>query len=463
MRHISRHIVLLVTLLAGVLFSACTFEQEDLFEEAAALRIDHFNDDLKSRLVEQSSADKYGWVIQYFVAGTDEEDFEGFNLFGRFSASGTALLAGNHRFLRKGNANKYTEAVSSYEMLKEEGSVVSFNTWNDVLTVFADPVNPSSAPSVIANDGEGMNGDYNFVFAGFEGDNILFRGERHDAEIRFVPCDRPWTQYIDDVAAAKKRITSSTLTTYYVTDGTEDTMYIDGLNTGVFVYEDRLNDPLQASTHTCVFTLNGLRLNHKMPFGENTFQEMTVAPDKERLLNEDGTVQIIPMWDSYIAESKSLYRLDPADFTTEQAALYAQMEIEVKKVNSKYELDSLTIGRISETQDDGSNEFMPGLIACVHGPKKMGRTPLYYPYVNMNIDKPTYGNIRFRQSSVDRPNTYMKMFDGTDLKTLCQQFAATLYGTYKMVPDDYFRPTVATLNPVSEGNRVTLILRPIKD
>jgi len=463
MRHISRHILLLVTLLAGTLFSACTFEQEDLFDEAAAKRIDHFNDDLKSRLVEQSSADKYGWVIQYFVAGTDEEDFEGFNLFGRFSASGTALLAGNHRFLRNGNANKYTEAVSSYEMLKEEGSVVSFNTWNDVLTVFADPVDPSKAPNTIANDGEGMNGDYNFVFAGFEGNNILFRGERHDAEIRFIPCDRPWTQYIDDVAAAKRSITSSTLTSYYVTDGTEDTLYIDGLNTGVFVYEDRLEDPLQASTHTCVFTLNGLRLNNAMSFGDHTFQEMTVAPDRERLLNEDGTVQIIPMWDSYIAESKNRYRLDPASFTTEQAALYAQMEIEVKKVNSKYELDSLTIGRISETQDDGSNAFMPGLIACVHGPKKMGRTPLYYPYVNMNYDKPAYGTIRFWQSPVDRPNTYMSMFDGTDLKALCQQFAATLYGTYKMVPDDYFRPTVATLNPVSGGTRVNLILRPIKD
>lgn len=463
MRNISRHIIFLVTLLAGVLFSACTFEQEDLFDEPAAQRIVHFNDDLKARLVEQSAADKQGWIIQYFVAGTDDADFEGFNLFGRFTASGTVLLAGNHRFLRNGNANKYTEAVSSYEMLKEEGPIVAFNTWNDVLSVFADPVDPSKAPGTIVNNGEGMNGDFNFVFAGFEGDNILFRGERHSAEIRFIPCDRPWTQYIDDVAAAKRRITSSTLTTYYVTDGTADTMYIDGLNEGVFVYEDRLEDPLQASTHSCIFTLNGLRLNHKMSFGEHTFQEFTVTPDKERLLSEDGTMQIIPMWDSYIAESKNKYRLDPASFTAEQTALFNQMQTEVKKVNDKYELDSLTIGRISETQDDGSNVFMPGLIACVHGPKKMGRTPQYTPYLNMNIDKPAYGTIRFSQSSVDRPNAYMTMFDGTDLKALCQQFAATLYGSYKMVPNDYFRPTMATLNPVSGGNAITLVLRPIKD
>ena len=114
-------------------------------------------------------------------------------------------------------------------------------------------------------------------------------------------------------------------------------------------------------------------------------------------------------------------------------------------------------------QDDGSNVFMPGLIACVHGPKKMGRTPQYYPYVNMNIDKPEFGIIRFGQSSVDRSNTYMTMFDGTNLKSLCQQFVASLYGTYQMVPNDYFRPTSVTLKPKAGGNDVVLQLAVIKD
>ena len=168
--------------------------------------------------------------------------------------------------------------------------------------------------------------------------------------------------------------------------------------------------------------------------------------------------------DKYIAEStKSLYRIDEASFTPEQASLYTQMQAEVKKVNVSYELDSLTVGRISETQDDGSNVFMPGLIACVHGPKKMGRTPQYYPYVNMNIDKPEFGIIRFGQSSVDRSNTYMTMFDGTNLKSLCQQFVASLYGTYQMVPNDYFRPTSVTLKPKAGGNDVVLQRAVIKD
>ena len=63
--------------------TSCTFEQDDYFDETAALRVKHINDDIKKCLVDQSAEGSYGWVMQYFVAGTDDYSFEGFNLFGR--------------------------------------------------------------------------------------------------------------------------------------------------------------------------------------------------------------------------------------------------------------------------------------------------------------------------------------------------------------------------------------------
>ncbi|MBR3400190.1 MAG: DUF4302 domain-containing protein, partial [Prevotella sp.] len=89
---------------AAMLSTSCTFEQEDFFDESASLRITHLNEDIQSRLVEQSTGENNGWVIQYFVAGTDELDFEGFNLFGRFYKDNKVTLASNHRYLRNGNA-----------------------------------------------------------------------------------------------------------------------------------------------------------------------------------------------------------------------------------------------------------------------------------------------------------------------------------------------------------------------
>lgn len=48
----------------AAMFSACTFEQEDYFDESAAIRIQHVNDEIKSTLCAPSSGN--GWLIQYY-------------------------------------------------------------------------------------------------------------------------------------------------------------------------------------------------------------------------------------------------------------------------------------------------------------------------------------------------------------------------------------------------------------
>lgn len=451
----------LFLVLAVVAFSACTFQQEDLFDESASLRIEHFNDQLKQRLVDQSTNGNKGWVIQYFVAGSSEEIFEGVNLFGSFEASGKVTLASNHRFMRNGNANKYTECVSTYELLREEGPVLAFNTWNDVLTVLVDPVNPSSG----ANDGEGMNGDQNLAFKAYDGNNILFRGERHSAEVRFVPCTTDWAAYTVMTALTKQRISSSTLNSYYVTNGV-DTLYFTGLNTGIISYQERLVEPLEVKTLTCVFSPTGFRINHVDSLADNAFQEFTLSDDKSHLISEDGKTKVIPAWDWYITDCSSTWKLDESTFTDEQKTLYQQMAAEVKKAGATLELDSIAIGRIQEMVTEGSLSYQvryPGLVCCIHGPKKMGRVPQYRPYIDMDIDQPEYGVINFGKSALSRSIDNMKLFEDTDLKSLCEQFAASIYGTYNMVPDNYFRPTQATLTPANGGNSILLKLKPIAD
>ena len=448
-----------VALFATALTACSSFQEDDLFDESASLRITKFNEDLQARLVEQSSEGKHGWVIQYFVGS----ESKGYNLFGRFEANGKVTLASNHPYLRGGNANKYTEYVSSYEMLREDGPVLAFNTWNDILTVFVDPVDPTEAPDRIVNDGEGMKGDNNLLFHAYEDQNILFRGQRHFASIRFVPCDRPWEDYIADADAFKKSITSTTLNSYYVTDG-KDTMYFSGLNNGLFTYQERLVDPLQSEPCACVFSVDGFRMKNKGQLGEKSFQNFTISEQKDCLYNEDKTVRVVPTWDYYINDCSSMWRIKEECFTPEQQELYTKMVDEVVKVNSKYVLDSIAIGRRSETVN-GVTKRYPALVACIHGPKKMGKTPTFFPYVNMGIYKPEAGVLKFEAWQKDMPgNAHMnETFAATELRSLCEQFAASVFGTYKMVPNDYFRPSYVSLIPVDGGNTLQLNLKKIVD
>ena len=174
--------------------------------QVASLRVEHAIDQVRDNL---SSAEN-GWVMQYFC-GTGVAHFEGFNLFAKFDKNGKVTIAGNHRFLRDGNANKYTEANSLYSLLLEDGPVLAFNTWNDVLTPFVDPVAYYAAPNSLVKDGEGMQGDHNFVVMSNSDNEIILRGERHSAEVRLVKCDRSWADYI--VASRTQASTNTTLST----------------------------------------------------------------------------------------------------------------------------------------------------------------------------------------------------------------------------------------------------------
>ena len=441
-----------------LLNTSCRFEEDEFFDKSASLRVLSTNEELKSLLVNQSSDANNGWVIQYFVAGTDEADFEGFNLFGRFYDNGKVTLASDHRYLRNGNANKYTEATSFYQITAEEGTLLSFPVWNDVLSVFADPVDPSSAPSSIVSDGEGMNGDYNLVLHSMNSDTIVFRGQRHQAEVRFIKCNRSWQDYMTVVSDMKKKISNTSLTSYYVTNG-DSTRYFTNLNTGVIGYSERVSNPLDKQTVTCLFTEKGFRLNHVTKLGETSFQEFTLDEAKGKLYSEDGKTEVIPCWDNYVVDCPSDWRLDPDAFTAVQKDLYEKMAVEVQKVNSQYVLDSIMIGRPVETLEDGTQQAFPALLVYVHGPKKMGRTPIYKPYIYMDFTKPTFGTIAFSASSVAKTSEAMGVFSATELKSLCEQFAATLYGSYQIKPNDYFHPVSAELIPEGTGNTIKLRMK----
>lgn len=434
---------------AAMLSTSCTFEQEDYFDESASLRITHLNEDIQSRLVNQSTGENNGWVIQYFVAGTDEMDFEGFNLFGRFYKNNTVTLASNHRYLRNGNANKYTEHTSHYEMLSEEGPVLSFNTWNDILTVFEDPVSPSSAPGRIEQDGVGMNGDHNLVLKSYNENEIVFRGERHSALVRFVPCDRSFEEYIAAVNEFKNSITSNTMSNFIVTNGT-DTMYFAGLNKGLFGYYDRLIDPLKRKTLSCVFTPNGFLLNRVDSLGTQTFQEFTMAEDKQKLLSEDGLTKVISMWENYVLTNTTLWKFDTSVFSAEQTSLFEQINEEIKKHNANWSLESIGMGKSS------GGGAVNGLVFTFY--TNAAKTRTNTAGLALTKNKAGEAQIQIFADPSDKIDNNMTTIckKATNLETLARSFAATLNGTYSVTPDNYFIPTGGTYTAVNGGTTFVL-------
>lgn len=430
--------ILPVSVLAFV-FSACTFEQEDFFDESASLRIQHTNEKVKNILCQGS--EQNGWLIQYFVAGTDDYDFEGFNLFGRFYDNGKVTLSGNHRYLRNGNAGKFTEYTSFYEMLAEEGPVLCFDTWNDVLTVFVDPVNPAAAPGSLVNDGEGMHGDDRLVLYSFNENEINFRGERYTAPVRFVRLDCSPEEYIALSDAAKIVFAGGRVDEYRLTNGTA-TRFISGISKGYFNYEDRLDDPLDKSVKSCVFTPKGFRTRDPFVLGNDTVQEFVLDVDRDCLVC--GNVEMLPCWERFF--TKKISANGAVSITTDGAcesfaALYNKLASDIQAVFPSQALNYITFGKSSES---GSKSRV-GLVFYVTTTRSKFLTGFT-------------GTVTFDENnatatiSID-PNDPSDNFGNYSKKDIGASFTDivnAMNGTYSVEVNSKFRPSMATWTKVND-------------
>ncbi len=430
--------ILPVSVLAFV-FSACTFEQEDFFDESASLRIQHTNEKVKNILCQGS--EQNGWLIQYFVAGTEDYDFEGFNLFGRFYDNGRVTLSSNHRYLRNGNAGSYTEYTSFYEMLAEEGPVLSFDTWNDVLTVFVDPVSPSSAPGTLVSDGEGMHGDDRLVLSSYNENEINFRGERYTAPVRFVRLDCSPEEYIELTDVAKMVFAGGVVDEYRLTNGSA-TRFISGISKGYFDYVDRLDDPLDKSVKSCVFTPNGFRTRDSFVLGNDTVQEFVMDPEKDRLVCSN--VEMLPCWERYVYKrisSNGAVSITKDGACESFAALYNKLASDIQAVFPSQTLNYITFGKSSES----GSKSRAGLVFYVTTTRSKFLTG-FTGTVIFDEDNAT------ATISID-PNDPSDNFGNYSKKDIGASFTDivnAMNGTYSVEVNSKFRPSMATWTKVND-------------
>ena len=429
-------------LLFSTALTSCQFEDEDYFDESAAQRIETITGNIKQTLVNAQN----GWVMQYFT-GTD--DIEGFNIMVRFDNSNKVTMGSDHRFLRDGKAGIYTEYASLYELLKEDGPVLAFNTWNDVLTPLVDPVDPSAAPKNLVKDGEGMKGDHNFVVLSYGNDEVLLRGERHSARVRLVPCDSSWENYLAATNTLKSYYATSTITNYYVTNGT-DTLYFKNLRRGVITYCERIDDPLFPTTINCVFTPTGFRLHHENDIKGTKFQEFHMAADSTCLVSENDSVKVIALWDNYIVNARNTtWNFDLEQLTDAQKALVDQIDAELKKFNKSYSIANIGLGRST-----GKNA-VKGLVVTYY--TNAAKTKSNTAGLTLNTTLPAFGQMQIDYNEECKVDGNMEaLANRCDAETLARQLAATLIGTYDMVPNNYFLPTGCELRAVGGGNNYIL-------
>ena len=173
--------------------SCFKLEEEDLFDKTASERLDESAADYAQLLTDKGGK----WKMEYFA--TDE--MEGYVYIMDFKANGLVQISGMNSYIRsmKGITGsqpnqkdedkakeQWGSAQSLWEIITDNGPVLSFNSYNPYFHLFSTPEDfsaTSTQGSTIA--GRGYEGDYEFTLLrkSVNGDSLFLSGKKREINI----------------------------------------------------------------------------------------------------------------------------------------------------------------------------------------------------------------------------------------------------------------------------------------
>ncbi|NDP21782.1 MAG: DUF4302 domain-containing protein [Paludibacter sp.] len=250
-----------------VLIYSCTTQEPDIFSSSPAERLSEVL--VADNLLLTSAGN--GWVMEYFAIPTTP----GYPLLVKFNASGSATFAAKSELTK----NKEFETDSClFEMIGDNGPVLTFNTYNKVLHRFSDPT----------PDGNGLEGDYEFVVMKADSNQIILKGKKSSSLILLnkLPLNISWTKYIEDLEQMNNILFANNAPKLTMKIGTSVYTFSKGVD-HIFsiVKEGAVVNNIDAPF---IITHSGIRLYSELELDGNKFQNFVLNDDKSALVSTDN-------------------------------------------------------------------------------------------------------------------------------------------------------------------------------
>lgn len=171
--------------LVAMTMQSCLHDNDEIFSETAAERINKTVQQHKELLESAGN----GWVLQY-SAGRDYTG-GGYTLLMKFR-NGKAYVSSD-------DTDAESVTSSSYDVIKDNGPVLTFNTYNANLHHLAE---------VSITNVEGQQGDYEFMIMKAQEDSIVLKGKKYGNVMTMtrVPENVTWKEYLNDIDKMKEEM-----------------------------------------------------------------------------------------------------------------------------------------------------------------------------------------------------------------------------------------------------------------
>lgn len=309
-------------------FSSCLFEDDDIFSESAAQRLN----EVKKNAKETLAAAPNGWIMEYFAQSTSG----GYTFLMKFDSDGIATVGAQNEYFPN-----FTTDFGTFDVIGDNGPVLTFNTFNDVFHMFSNPENPS---------GVGLGGDYEFIIMSISSDLIKLKGKKRGTEIYMRPLssEYTWESYANKLKEMDEFLFNSNVPRLTFNVGGVKYIAFDGAS-HVFSLLAEGDDEIVGERTSVPFivTPTGIRLYKSFETKDGTAEVryFNLNADNSALVADESSDAYItgPDASSFFTDSLNWvggrsWRLDKDNLGGEFASVYARI-LESSKVVFKQEID----------------------------------------------------------------------------------------------------------------------------
>ncbi len=277
--------------------TACTYEEANLFSDSSAIRLEKAQKEYNDILCSASN----GWVMEYFPTDTTK----GVTFLMKFNMSKAVLIAAKSEL----TGNSYAKDSSLFDLIADNGPVLTFNTYNKLFHVYSNPEDPAGSSNL---DGIGLGGDYEFIVLSADANQISLKGKKRGTYIylKKLADNQSWPDYFTQIDTENSMLFGSVSNTLNFILGSDTLLAYNGIH-HIFEIAKKGDDPiLNGEIHSFIVTPTGIRFHTPYLYNDKKIQTFVLSNDKKQLVSsEDPSVLITgPILNKYLYSDFSVWK-----------------------------------------------------------------------------------------------------------------------------------------------------------
>lgn len=334
---------LALVVLSTLTLSSCKNEIDEIFDDDAVARLAKS----QAEYVDILTSNGGKWQLEYY-ANSDEP---GYVYLLTFSTDGSVVVSGMNKWITlvdnpgaMGSSPTYGTQTSLWDVITDNGPVLTFNSYNKYFHLFADPYDiPGNSTGQVDNEDEnesgyGHMGDYEFCLMKYSGDTLYLSGKKRGINMIMTRVSSSVDDrvYMNEVTAMTDSFFHAKIPYVYI-NLPNDVRWIvkNGATSILKIYREDADEISTAENYNIIITHDGLSFMNPITLDGYTIQNFVRQPDGSLLCRDDNqTTMTADPLSEIMASERFVWKLAQTNLGGVYSQLLSQIVEEIKNYNS---------------------------------------------------------------------------------------------------------------------------------